>query len=114
MLLTSSEAAWYCFPTISGAECSGKMSGDEYKNQRVYLTLSDEEKLDFLRKEDPFRDWENLDDPVYCLHCDEQFTERSIKVYEERGERFVACGTEGCDGAPHDWAPRPWWREDEK
>ena len=70
------------------------------------ITLSDEEKLDVLRRLDQFRRWHSLDQQRYCLVCGEMITGREIRVIENaRGETAlrVACPTKYCDAMPIEW-----------
>ena len=69
-------------------------------------TLSDEEKLDVLRRFDQFRHWHSLDEKRYCLVCGEIITGREIKVIEgTRGNapQRVICPTEHCNAMPIEW-----------
>ena len=56
------------------------------------ITLSDEEKLDVLRRLDQFRQWHSLDQKRYCLVCGEMITGREIQVIESAGGRDPAAG----------------------
>jgi hypothetical protein len=38
------------------------------------IKLSDEEKLDVLRRVDEFQQWHSLDEKRYCLVCGEMIT----------------------------------------
>ena len=70
------------------------------------ITLSDEEKLDVLRRLDQFRQWHSLDQKRYCLVCGEMITGREIKVIESvSGETRlrVVCPTKHCDAMPIEW-----------
>jgi len=70
------------------------------------ITLSDEEKLDVLRRLDQFRQWHSLDQKRYCLVCGEMITGREIQVIESAcGETplRVVCPTKHCDALPLEW-----------
>ena len=68
--------------------------------------LSDEEKLDILRRLDEFRPWHSLDQKRYCLVCGEMITGRQIQMNESaRGGTAlrVVCPTKHCDATPIEW-----------
>jgi hypothetical protein len=70
------------------------------------VTLSDEEKLDVLRRLDQFRHWHSLDEKRYCLVCGEITTGREIKVVGgtcENASQRVICPTEHCSAMPMEW-----------
>ena len=70
------------------------------------ITLSDEEKLDILRRLDQFREWHSLYQKRYCLVCGEMITGRQIQVIESaRGETLfrLVCPTKHCDATPIEW-----------
>jgi hypothetical protein len=70
------------------------------------IKLSDEEKLNMLRRLDQFRQWHSLDEERYCLVCGEMITGREIQVIEgARGDTplRVICPTEHCNAAPIEW-----------
>lgn len=70
------------------------------------ITLSDEEKLDLLRRLDQFWQWHSLDQKRYCLVCGEMITGREIQVIESPcGETplRVVCPTKHCDAMPLEW-----------
>jgi hypothetical protein len=72
------------------------------------IRLSDEEKLNVLRRLDQFRQWHSLDEKRYCLVCGEIFTGREIQVIEstEGGAPLrVICPTEHCHAIPMEWVP---------
>ncbi|HEU5312954.1 MAG TPA: hypothetical protein VFU08_03935 [Candidatus Udaeobacter sp.] len=68
--------------------------------------LSDEEKLEVLRRLDQFRQWHSLDEKRYCLVCGEIITGREIQVIgsplKERPLRII-CPTEHCSATPMEW-----------
>jgi len=71
-------------------------------------TLSDEEKLDVLRRLDQFRQWQSLDQKRYCLVCGEMITGREIQMIEGAcGETplRVVCPTKHCNAMPVEWVP---------
>jgi hypothetical protein len=70
------------------------------------IDLSDEEKLDVLRRLDEFRQWHSLDEKRYCLVCGEMITGRQIQVIgDTRGntQLRLSCPTEGCNATPIEW-----------
>jgi hypothetical protein len=70
------------------------------------ILLSDEEKLDLLRRLDQFRQWHSLDQKRYCLVCGEMITGREIQVIESAcGETplRVVCPTKHCDAMTLEW-----------
>ena len=67
--------------------------------------------VNFLNSEDPFHEWK-VGDVVYCLHCEKSFKAEEVHRHFRRGQNLVACPTDGCDGAPHDWSPEPWQYSD--
>jgi hypothetical protein len=70
------------------------------------ILLSDEEKLDLLRRLDQFRQWHSLDHKRYCLVCGEMITGREIQVIESaRGATplRVVCPTKHCDAMTLEW-----------
>ena len=72
------------------------------------IRLSDEEKLNVLRRLDQFRQWHSLDEKRYCLVCGEIFTGRQIQVIESTdGDAAlrVICSTERCVATPMEWVP---------
>lgn len=72
------------------------------------IRLSDEEKLNVLRRLDQFRQWHSLDEKRYCLVCGEIFTGREIQVIESTdGDAAlrVICPTEHCVATPMEWVP---------
>jgi len=72
------------------------------------IRLSDEEKLNVLRRLDQFRRWHSLDEKRYCLVCGEIFTGREIQVIESTdgdAPLRVICPTEHCDAIPMEWVP---------
>lgn len=88
------------------------------KQEPMLVTdLSDEQKLAILNKHIVFEggEWESLDSQKFCLHCDQSFTGRSVRVFRVPDSFMpdgleLQCGTEGCDGDPKDWDNKPWWR----
>jgi hypothetical protein len=70
------------------------------------IKLSDEEKLDVLRRVDEFRQWHSLDEKRYCLVCGEMITGRQIQVIRDtRGnaQLRLSCPTEHCKATPIEW-----------
>jgi hypothetical protein len=72
------------------------------------IKLSDEEKLNLLRRVDEFRQWHSLDEKRYCLVCGEMITGRQIQVIgDTRGnaQLRLTCPTEQCNAMPMEWVP---------
>ena len=70
------------------------------------IDLSDEDKLEALRKLDQFRQWCSLDDTRYCLVCGEIITGRQIIAIggtRGNGPLRIKCPTERCNSIPMDW-----------
>ena len=73
----------------------------------LLITLSEDDKLDALRRLDHFRKWRSLDDKRYCLSCGNIVTGRDVQVLggsRPAGPLRVICPTERCDSIPMDWA----------
>jgi hypothetical protein len=70
------------------------------------IKLSDQEKLEVLRRLDQFRQWHSLDEKRYCLVCGNLITGRQIQVAggtRGNGPLRVSCSTEQCNSIPMDW-----------
>jgi hypothetical protein len=70
------------------------------------VRLSDQEKLEALRRLDQFRQWHSLDEKRYCLVCGNLITGRQIQVAggtRGNGPLRLSCPTEGCNSIPMDW-----------
>jgi hypothetical protein len=68
--------------------------------------LSDQEKLDILRRLDQFRQWHSLDEKRYCLVCGEIITGREINVVEAtraNGLLRITCPSGHCNATPMEW-----------
>ena len=68
--------------------------------------LSDDEKLEVLRRLDQFRQWHSLDDKRYCLVCGKLFSGRQIQIAggtRGNGPLRLGCPTERCNSIPMDW-----------
>ena len=68
--------------------------------------LSDDEKLEVLRRLDQFRQWHSLDEKRYCLVCGKLISGRQIQVAggtRGNGPLRLSCPTEGCNSIPMDW-----------
>ena len=68
--------------------------------------LSDEEKLEVLRRLDQFRQWRSLEEKRYCLVCGTIITGRQIQVAggtRGSGPLRLSCPTERCNSIPMDW-----------
>ncbi|HEY0368801.1 MAG TPA: hypothetical protein VGC85_04335 [Chthoniobacterales bacterium] len=61
------------------------------------------DKLDLLRRGDPFRKWTSLDDHRVCAVCDKRISGRQVEVALVRGKPQLSCPTEGCNGGPREW-----------
>jgi hypothetical protein len=70
------------------------------------IRLSDEEKLEMLRRLDQFRQWHSLDEKRYCLVCGNLIAGRQIQVAGEtrgNGPLRLNCPTERCNSISMDW-----------
>jgi len=70
------------------------------------IRLSDQEKLEALRRLDQFRQWHSLDEKRYCLVCGNLITGRQIQVAggtRGNGPLRLNCPTEQCNAIPMDW-----------
>jgi hypothetical protein len=70
------------------------------------ILLSDEDKLEILRRLDQFRDWYSLDDQRYCLNCGKLITGRQIQVVggtRGSGPLRLVCPTPRCPAIAMDW-----------
>jgi hypothetical protein len=70
------------------------------------LALSDEDKLQALRRLDKFREWHSLDDKRFCLVCGKIITGRQIQIAggtRGTGALRLSCPTEECNSIPMDW-----------
>jgi hypothetical protein len=68
--------------------------------------LSDEEKLEVLRRLDQFRQWHSLEEKRYCLVCGTLISGRQIQVTggtRGNGALQMSCPTERCNSIPMDW-----------
>ena len=68
--------------------------------------LSDEEKLEVLRRLDQFRQWHSLEEKRYCLVCGTLISGRQIRVdggTRGNGSLRLSCPTERCNSIPMDW-----------
>jgi hypothetical protein len=68
--------------------------------------LSDDEKLEVLRRLDQFRQWRSLEDKRYCLVCGTLISGRQIHVAggtRGNGPLRLSCPTERCNSIPMDW-----------
>jgi hypothetical protein len=67
-------------------------------------TIHAEDKLDALRKGNPFQPWESLDDRRVCILCEKSFTGRQVDLsVTPLGRVRLRCPTEGCAGTPRVW-----------
>ena len=70
------------------------------------IRLSDQEKLEALRRLDQFRQCHLLDEKRYCLVCGNLITGRQIQVAggtRGNGPLRLSCPTERCNSIPMDW-----------
>ena len=70
------------------------------------IKLSDEQKLNILRRVDEFRQWHSLDEKRYCLVCGEMITGRQIQVVRDtRGnaQLRLSCPTGRCNATAMEW-----------
>jgi hypothetical protein len=70
------------------------------------VKLSDEEKLQALRRLDQFREWHSLEEKRYCLVCGNLISGRQIQVSggtRGNGPLRLSCPTERCNSIPMDW-----------
>ncbi len=70
------------------------------------IKLSDQEKLEALRRLDQFRQWHSLEDKRYCLVCGKIITGLQIQVTggtRGNGPLRLSCPTEPCNSIPMDW-----------
>jgi hypothetical protein len=70
------------------------------------INLSDEDKLEALRRLDQFRPWRSLDEKRYCLVCGKIITGKQIQVTggtRGNGPLRLSCPTERCHSIPMDW-----------
>ena len=87
-------------PAVDGRLVSGAVA------LSVATKLSDEEKLEVLRRLDQFRRWHSLDEKRYCLVCGTIITGRQIQVAggtRGDGPLRLSCPTERCNSIPMDW-----------
>ena len=72
----------------------------------VATKLSDQEKLEVLRRLDQFRQWHSLEEKRYCLVCGNLISGRQIQVAggtRGNGQLRLSCPTERCNSIPMDW-----------
>ena len=70
------------------------------------IKLSDQEKLEALRRLDQFRQWHSLDQKRYCLVCGKLISGRQIQIdvgARGNGAMGLRCPTERCNSIPMDW-----------
>jgi hypothetical protein len=70
------------------------------------VSLSDQEKLEALRRLDQFRQWDSLEEKRYCLVCGNLIMGRQIQVVDGtrgNGPLRLSCPTKGCNSIPMDW-----------
>ena len=68
--------------------------------------LSDDQKLEALRRLDQFRQWRSLEEKRYCLVCGKVIMGRQIQVVggtRGNGPLRLNCPTEGCNSITMDW-----------
>ena len=72
----------------------------------VATKVSEEEKLEVLRRLDQFRRWHSLDEKRYCLVCGNLILGRQIGVSGRtrgNGSLQLSCPTDRCNSIPMDW-----------
>lgn len=87
-------------PAVDGKVISGAVA------LSVATRLSDEEKLEVLRRLDQFRQWHSLDEKRYCLVCGKLISGQQIQVAggtRGNGALRLICPTERCNSIPMDW-----------
>lgn len=70
------------------------------------IKLSDDDKLEALRRLDQFRKWNSLEEKRYCLVCSTLITGREIQIIggtRGAGPLRVICPSNGCHSIPMDW-----------
>ena len=70
------------------------------------IRLSEQEKLEALRRLDQFRQWHSLEEKRYCLVCGKLIMGRQIQVAggtRGNGPLRLSCPTERCNSIPMDW-----------
>ena len=70
------------------------------------LQLSENDKLEVLRRLDQFRQWHSLDDKRYCLGCGKIINGHDLQVTggtRGTGPLRVVCPTAQCPAIPIDW-----------
>ena len=85
---------------LDGAVVSGSVA------LSTAVRLSDDEKLELLRRLDQFRHWHSLEEKRYCLVCGKLITGRQIWVAggtRGNGPLRLNCSTESCNSIPMDW-----------
>jgi len=68
--------------------------------------VSDDEKLEVLRRLDQFRQWHSLDERRYCLVCGKLITGRQIQIAggtRGNGAARLNCPTQSCNSIAMDW-----------
>src|SRR5215470_11383969 len=93
-------AGYPIVPVFDGELISGAVTPCEATK------LSDEEKLEVLRRLDQFRQWHSLDEKRYCLVCGTLISGRQIQVgggTRGNGPLRLSCPTERCNSIPMDW-----------
>ena len=87
-------------PTVGGKVISGAVA------LSTATKLSDNEKLEALRRLDQFLQWPSLEEKRYCLVCGKIITGQKIQVVggtRGNGALWLNCPTEGCNSIPMDW-----------
>lgn len=87
-------------PAVNGKVISGGVT------VLAATKLSDEEKLQVLRRLDQFRHWHSLDEKRYCLVCGTLISGGQIQVgggTRGNGPLQLSCPTERCNSIPMDW-----------
>jgi hypothetical protein len=65
--------------------------------------LTNQDKLDVLRRADQFRSWESLDDKRVCMLCERTFTGRQVEITGSGTRTRLHCPTDGCTATQSEW-----------
>lgn len=60
--------------------------------------------MNLLQRNDPFREWDSLDETRFCILCEQTISGHDILVTGGGAEPVrLACPTPGCGGTPYEW-----------
>jgi hypothetical protein len=63
-----------------------------------------DDRLSILRKGDPLRSWNSLDDQRICVLCGRKFKGRQVDIRRLPGGKLrLCCPTLGCLSTAHQW-----------